>query len=813
MLRQDLTFAFRQFRKSPVFAFTAIVSLMLGIGATTAVFSVVYAILMNPYPYRDVDRLAYLSVRDKAGNNRAIGLSARQVQQLRQVSCLESVEAAQGWSLTTTDEDLPENVDVISLTPNTTTHLGVPALLGRPLLPSDAPEGQDPQPVVVLGYKFWQRHYNGRPDILGETLRMVHKTYLIVGVMPPRFTWRGGEVYLPVKLLESSGASYAASLKLKPGISREAANAQLQPILEQFAQEKPDLFPQGFRVQIQGLNDWVEKRIGATMGLLFGGVALMLLIGCANVSILLLARGTNRRQELAVRASIGASRARIVRLLLTESLALSLCGAIAGVLLAALLVKLIATWIPQSSVPSEAAIGINLTVLIFSTALALATGVLFGISPALQLSKPDLAQAMSGSKRTTGGLRSKRTHGLLVSAQVALTLILLTGAGEAIAGFVRLMRADLGYDPHHTMSVGIPVHDNTHMEWANRTQYFEQIRERIATLGDVVSAGISNNANPPSSGWETRFEIFGQSQLQEQQAHTNFVSSEYFAVLRIPLVTGRLWNHQEVMRGARLALVNQTLAQRYWPQGNAVGQQIRVPELKPQSLYQANVAGSDGWLQIVGVVSDARDDGLGKPVKPGIYLPYSMNMWMWTQILVRTRGEPLSILEAVRKKVREVDPDQQVEGQVRSLEQWIRSQPEWVGARLAMILLAAFSILAMALSAFGLYSVVSHIVAQRTNEFGIRMALGAQPGDVLRLVLRSTAVTVGCGLAVGLVLSYALWRVLAASGLVSETPQASGDPRILAGVILVLAAAATAASLVPARRASSTDPMRALRCE
>ncbi|MBV9767957.1 MAG: ABC transporter permease [Bryobacterales bacterium] len=812
MLRQDLRFAFRQFHKSPLFAFTAILSLMLGIGATTAVFSVVYAILVNPYPYRDADRQAYVSVQDKAGHSRWLNLSARHFEELQQVSCIESALAIQQWSLTTTDTDLPENVDAVYVTPNASTQLGVPALLGRSLVPSDAPQGQDPQPVVVLGYKFWQRYYNGRTDILGHTLKLVHKSYAIVGVMPPRFTWQGGEVYLPLKLQEQPGVDYGAVIKLRPGVSKEAADAQLQPLVDQFARETPDLLPQGFRVHLQSLNEWVRQRMGATLGLLFAGVSLMLLISCANVSILLLARGTKRRPELALRAAVGASRGRIARLLLTESLALAICGSVAGVLLAALLVRLIKTSLPESSFPSEAAIGINVTVLLFSIGVALATGLLFGLSPALQLSHPELARAMSGSRRTTGGIRSKRTHGILVASQIALTLILLTGASEAIAAFVRTMQADLGYDPHHTMSVGIPLHENTHMAWANRVQYFEQLRERIGSLRDVVSAGISTNATPPANGWDTRFEIFGQSQLEDQQARTNLVNSQYFSVLHITLAAGRMWSHDETLRGARLALVNQTLARRYWPQGDAVGQQIRIPELKSQPPYQTDVPGSDGWLRIVGVVSDARNDGWGKPVKPAIYLPYSIQMWMWTQILVRTRGEPLAVLRAVREKVHEVDPDQQVEGRTRDLEQWITSQPEFVGARLTMILLTAYSILALALSAFGLYSVVSHIVAQRTNEFGIRMALGAQRGDVHRLVLESMAITVGCGLAVGVILSLALSHLLAAR-LLPAGQQTSGDPRFLAGVILLLAGTATAACLVPARRASSIEPTAALRCE
>lgn len=376
MFRQDLVFAFRQFRKNPGFAATAVVSLMLGIGATTAVFSVVYAVLLNPYPYKDAGRVGYLQIVDKSGSNRGWGLSAREFEQLRQVQALESVVALDGWSLTTTDGDLPENVEASYLTSDAFGQLGVPAILGRTLLPSDAPEGRDPEPVVVLGYKFWQRYYDGRPDVLGKTLRLVHKPYTIVGVMPPRFTWQGGEVYLPLKLDQSRGPDYGSSIKLRPGVSKAAAEAELQPLFEQFARETPDRFPPGFRVRVRDLNDWVQRRMGGTLMLLFAGVALMLVIGCVNVSILLLARGATRSQELAVRASMGASRARIVRLLLSESLALSLCGAIAGVLLAFLLVKLIALWLPQNDFPSEAAIGINIAVLLFSAGLAIATGVL-----------------------------------------------------------------------------------------------------------------------------------------------------------------------------------------------------------------------------------------------------------------------------------------------------------------------------------------------------------------------------------------------------------------------------------------------------
>ncbi|HLK49053.1 MAG TPA: ABC transporter permease [Bryobacteraceae bacterium] len=806
---QDLLYSFRQLRHNPAFALTAVVSIALGIGATTAVFSVVYAVVMNPYPYRDAGQLVYLNVRDKAGIDRGAGLNVFQIRQVRRLSSIESVVAMNEWNLTTTDSDLPEDVIAWYLTPNGMTHLGVPPLLGRGLIASDAPEGQDPQPVVVLGYKFWQKRYAGRPDIIGQTLQLVHKRYAIVGVMPARFTWQGADLYLPLKLGDVRDQYYFCSLRLKPGLTRERANAELQPLIEQFARETPNRFPSSFRVQIQGLNDWVRRNLGGTLALLFAAVALMLLIGCGNVSILLLARGAARQAELAVRTAIGAGRVRIVRQLLTEALSLSLCGALIGVLLASQLIRAIVKWMPENLFPSEAAIHINLPVLLFSVILALATGVLFGLWPAFHLSRPDLAQVMqSGSRRTTGGPRGKRTHSILVAAQVALTLLLLTGAGEAIAAFRHLMRTDLGYDPTHTMSIGIPVHDNTHMKWEDRAQYFEQIRARAAQLPGVVGAAISTNATPPSNGWDIAFEIFGRNAAPEQTARANFVSPEYFAVLRIPLAAGRMWTAAETLRGARLALINQTMARQYWPNVDPVGRQIRLPLLKAMPPYSPAAPGSDDWLQIIGVVADVRDDGLRKPVKPGIYVPYAISMRMFTQILIRARGEPLALLRQVRREVNAVDSDQQVMGNPQDLEQWITNRPEWAGERLATILLSGFSILALALAVAGLYSVVSHAVVRRTNEFGIRIALGACSADVLRLVFRSTVASVGGGLAAGVLASFALARVFAA-----WTQEASRDPLILIGVMLLLAAAAAAACLIPARRASSIDPMAALRYE
>ncbi|HTU46225.1 MAG TPA: ABC transporter permease [Bryobacteraceae bacterium] len=808
---QDVRYAFQQARKNPGFNATAIISLALGIAATTAVFSVVYGVLMNPYPYADADRMVHLIVKDTAGDDRWIFLTGSQIQQLRQASFLASVAAQDDWSLTTTGEDVPENVDAVFLTGNAMAHLGVPALIGRGLIPSDAPEGKDPEPVAVLLYTFWQRHFNGRPDIVGRTIQLAHKTYTIVGVMPPRFTWGGPDagVYLPLKLTSDPVHTFYPFIKLKPGVTHEAANAQFQAILQQFAKQTPTHFPKKFRVQVQGLNDQFVKRLGVTLALLFGAVALLLVIGCANVSILLLARGTARQHELAVRAAMGASRYRIVRQLLTESIALSLAGAGLGVLLAYRTVTLIVRWLPEDSFPKEAAIQVDLHVLIFSVALALLTGIGFGLSPALQFSRPELAQIMQASmRRVIGGVRGRRTHNLLVAGQLALTLLLLTAAGSAMAGFIRLAHTQLGYDPHNTMSVGIPVHDNTYTTWQARSQYFTALLERIAAMPEVVSAGISTNATPPNNGWNNTFEIFGRPKLEQSNLRLNLISPEYLNVLHIPLERGRVWDHAETVRGAHLALINETMARQFWPNGDAIGRQIRFPELKPEPPYGLTVPGSDSWVQIIGVVADARDDGLRNAVKPAAYVPYTFALRMWTQILVRTRVPPLSILHAVRERIRDVNPDQQVFSDIRDLDHWITREPEWAQERLVTILFGAFSVLALLLAAVGLYSVVAYSLAQRTNEFGIRMALGAQRRDVLRDVFSSTAVSIGGGLAAGLLLSVLF------NGVVAHWIEGgSRNPLIIFAVMSLLMAVALVACFVPARRASRIEPMAALRYE
>lgn len=532
---QDIRFSYRELRKNPGVALTAILSITLGIGATTAVFSVIYGLLVNPFPYQGADRMIYLDVLNENGDLRGVELTGPQLKVLRQARCVESLAAGWGtWNLTTTDEDLPEDVPAVYISANSGAHFGVPALLGRTVIPSDAPEGQDPQPVVVLSYTFWERHFNADPTVIGRTLQLVHKNYTIVGVMPPRFTWWGADVYLPLKITDDSSVQYDAFVKLKPGVSRSAANSEFQALFEQLARETPAHFPKKFRVDVRGINDHYVEHLGHSLFLLFGAVALLLLIGCGNVSILLLARGSARQHELAVRAAIGANRCRIQRQLLTEALALALLGAAGGVLLAYRLLPVFLRWLPEQSFPHAAVIQINLPVLVFSAAVAILTGVLFGLSPAFEFSRPQIAQLMqSSSRRATDGTQGKRTHDALIAGQIALTLLLLTSAAAATNGFLRVVRTNLGYDPHNVMSVGIPVHQNSHTSWEDRSTYFERIRARVSDIPEVVAAAISTNATPPSNGSDENFEIFGRPASQQRQVRANFVSPEYFQVLHV----------------------------------------------------------------------------------------------------------------------------------------------------------------------------------------------------------------------------------------------------------------------------------------
>jgi len=809
-LLQDLRYSTRQFIKHPGFTWTAVISLALGIGAATAVFSVIYAVLMNPYPYPAADRIVRLTTFSVAGSGDPVYLNGNEIQTLRQSPVVESVLAMDYQRLMLTGQDLPESVNTASLISNGFQDLGVPPSLGRGLWSSDAVDGQDPRPVALLSYRFWRTHYLSNPDIVGHALQLDHKNYEIVGVAAPRFTWGDADVYLPLKLMRDPGRTVIVNLLLRPGVSRATADAALQPLVEEFARYMPNDFPDVFKVHVLGLNDGVVGSMGGTLYLLFGAVMLLLVIGCGNVSILLLARGTARQHELAIRTAVGAARTRIIRQLLTDSLLLASIGAVLGIVTSYGALALIQGLLPRSTFASEAVIGINLPVLLFSIAAALGTGVLFGLWPALQLSRTHIGELLqSGARRVVGSVRGRRAHNTLIAGQMALTLLLLAGAGSAMKGFFQIIHQPLGYDPHNVLSVGIPLRENSYRTWAERAAYFEELRQKVAEVSGVTEAAVSTDATPPQNGWIMGVESLGKPVINPPMVSVNLISPQYFAVLRIPLLQGRIWNDAENSRGAHVAVINRTLAQRYFPNDDAIGHSLKMPGIEgnPATILSPPKIGAS-WLQIVGVVEDARNDGLRNPPRPAVFVPCTLSMGEETDILVRSEASPVTLLRAIREQLRTISPDQQTSANIDDLETQLTFEPEWQQEHLAAWIFGIFSWLALALAAVGLHSVMSYTVAQRTNEFGIRMALGARRRELLRIVFRSALGSLGAGIFAGIALVLVLNQIIAKWTHVNPR-----DPGILLAGAILLGLVSGLACAIPAHRASEVDPMIALRCE
>ena len=808
-LLSDLRFSFRQLIKNPGLSVTAIVSLAFGIGATTAVFSVVWAILMNPYPYKDNNRQYHMRIWDVKGHENGFGLTGPQFQELKKSPVIDDAFMTEGWNLTITGHDVPEDVNATFMSSNAMNFLGVPALVGRGLIPADSVDGHDPEPVAVLGNKFWKRHYNGDASVVGKTLQLTRKNYTVVGVMPPRFTWDDADVYLPLKITTDQVKAGYVGIKLKPGVTRAQANSALEPMIIEFQKQTPNHFgADKFKFTVVGLNDNFLREIGGSLALLVCAVGLLLAIGCGNVSILLLARGTSRAHEFAVRSAIGASRRRIIRQLLTESLMLALTGAVLGVLLSWKTIQVITDMLPHYSFPHEAEITLNVPVLVFSVVVSVLAGVLFGMWPALQFSRPDVARVMqSSTRKIVGNVRGRSVYNVLIGGQIALTMLLLAGAGAAMEGFLKMLHTPLGYDPHNVISLGIPVHEGTYKTWESRMAYFEALQKKVAEVPGVLMTSISHNATPPSNGFEMKAEVLGDSSQQERKIRLNLVDQNHFPLLHVPLLQGRIWSEAENHNAAHLALINETMARQFFPNGDAIGHSIRTPDLKGDAPYVV-AKDADTWMQIVGIVADKKNDGLSKPIQPEAFFPNTVGMGMYTQILARTNVPPLTLEHAMRLKVSAVDPDQQITGQVDDLEHWIRNQREWQQENLIAWLFGAFAGLALLLAAVGLYSVVSYSVAQRTNEFGIRVALGAQRKHVLKIVFSSAVGAVGGGMLAGLVLALASSKLLA-----HWSENSVRDPLILVGVTVLLGFVAALSCIVPARKAVGVDPMTALRYE
>lgn len=808
-LFQDCRYAVRQFAKSPGFAITAVISIMLGIGATTAIFSVIYGVLIDPYPYKDANRMVHVEMRSPEDGDRGplLVVNGVEYQELRKVSAIDDVFLQQQRQEILTGDSFPVSVNAGQYSPNLFTYMGVPPLLGREFSPADVPDGK-PAPVVVLSYLFWKRQFGGEKNVLGKSIELDHKLYTVIGVTPPRFTWGDSDVYMPAVPTADPHDYWLAFLKLKPNANHQALTANLQSLLNAFVKGDPKDFRKNRRIQLVSLNQEVLGKFSGTLVLLFVAVLALLVIGCANVSILLLARGTGRQHELAMRASVGASRGRLVRQLLTESVLLSFTGAALDVSAAYLGVGAISSYLPFYSFPHEAAIHVNAVVLAFSVAVALATGILFGISPAWELSRPTINELLQASgTRHSGGVHGRNTHRLLIAGQVALTLLLLAGAGAAMKAFIALTHIPLGFDPDHVAGFDVAFPKGANTTWQSRLNTNEAVRQAVEQVPGISSASVSTSYFPPFGGFRAKVEVRSRPTLNNPQAMLGLVGPQEFATLHMRLLEGRLFDDQELRRAAHVAVVNQAFVKQFLAGHDAIGDSVRSPMLKVEQPDFLETQAPDDWLQIVGVVEDARNDGLDRPVMPAAFLPYSFVLTPDEYLLVRSDVDPQAAIASVKQKLRQLNPEIVV-SQDHTLSWWLYTQG-WGQGRFIATLFSVFAVLALALAATGLYSIVSYAVTRRTQEVGIRMALGAPRGNILRLVVRSTVIMLGAGVAVGLGLSVALSKTVA-SWAGGGSPR---DPLTLLGSALLLMLVAGIACLIPAWRAATVNPVVALRYE
>lgn len=813
----DIRYGLRALRRNPGFAAVAVLSLALGIGATTAMFSLIYAVLLHPFPYAGADRIMNPHAISEQHPDvfQWFTLSKAQCDDLRLAAPVDSVLGFTNGHLEITNDGLPEDISDVYLTENADTFFGVRPLFGRMIEPFDADH-----PVVVLNYRFWQRRFAGDPHVIGRTLEMDHDSYTIVGVMPRSFAFFDmsvGDVYLPASLMRALANGPAPSflpwIKLRPHVTVAAANAALEPIVFEMATHHSRV--SGWHLGLQPIIVPYQQKTGRTLRLLLAGVVLLLIIGCANCSILLLARGRTRQHELAIRSAIGASRWRIVRQLLVEAVVISSTGAVLGVAASYWLAKLPLSLSPDSF-PAESVIRINGSVLAFSVGLALLCGILFGLAPALRLSRNDPARSLPG--RRAGVVAAPRKHrwSVLIAAQVALTLFLMATAGTAIHSFLELMQMSLGYDPANVMELGMGLHFRDSAQWRRiqsreaRTAYIEQIREKIASVPGILTVAVGIDATPPYSdpvNTDSSFNIDGTRDREQSQARVILVGQQYFAALHIPLLQGRIWNTDENTRGDFIAVVNRAFATRYLSSSNALGRQLRIAGLPFQDHFTASSAQSTAWRQIIGVVGDARNDGVNRPVVPAIYLPYTTVMRQYVQFFVRTQGDPLTYLHSIRAAVASVASDQQISNGAFTLNEAIERDAQYSRQRLFSILFGVFSAMALGLALVGIFSLVAYSVAQRTTEFGVRLALGAPRAHVLWAAARIALVSAAGGMVIGLAFDTFLGALLA------HWMQSAFTAGSLFAAAGLLALSSLLACLLPARHAVAVPPAEALRYE
>jgi predicted permease len=808
---QDIRYALRLLVKSRVSTTIAILSLALGIGATTAIFSVVYAVLVDPYPYAGAERIGGAHVLNPKGDHYIGYTLAEYLEMKARSKTIESIIVNNRRSVVMTEAGIPEAVIQEDFSPNAFEFFGVPPLFGRTFSPKDAGDESKVEPVAVLSYLFWQRHFSGRRDVLGQQIRFNDKFFTVIGVLPARFTWNDADAYTPLEIHPGNDERYGVVLKVKPGIPRAQINAEFQSFHEEFAKGAPSFaYPEPpFRTEFKSVNEGILGKFANTLLALLAAVGFLLLIACANVANLLLARASARQGEIAVRVALGACRTRVIQQLLTESTILSVTGGVLGVALAYGGVKAVVALMPEYSVPHEAVIAINLLVLCFAVAVSVLTGILFGLAPALQLSSQNQAAFLKVAGRDSGaGTAGHRLRDILIVSEVTLSLVLLTGAALAASGMLELTKQKLGYQPNGVLTLYVPMPTARYPQWSQRRTFFADIVEQLRKLPDVESVAAAATGVPPYSGVNLKFDMDGLA-TPGTRIRVNLVSEGYFKTLGIPLLKGRYFDVAEVTRATPVAVVTEDLVKKYVPSGqDPIGRQIRV-DLPVEGLPPGFVkppTTSNGY-EIVGVCGTVRNSGLRDAPEPAVYLPVSHLFPPGMQFSIRTTNpDPLALSNSARQAVSAVDATQPI-AFVRTLDDFLKIDLAY--PRFATFLFGIFGAIGLTLACTGIFSVVSYAVSRRTREFGIRMALGATPGNVLRLVLGSTGRVLAMGFVLGAILSAVSDRALASKlegiGVAS--------PMILVAVTGVLAIAALLACGVPAHTATRVQPVDALRHE
>ncbi|HEX8179602.1 MAG TPA: ABC transporter permease [Pyrinomonadaceae bacterium] len=801
---QDVRYGARMLWRSPGFTVVAVLALALGVGATTAIFSVMNAVLWRPLPFREPDRLVMIWM-----DNRRFGMhedihSYPNYEDYRNQNTTFAQLAAyttQGFNLTGVGE--PERVIGAATTATFFEVMGTPPALGNPFTQEAEQPGRDT--VVLISHGLWQRRFGGDPQVIGQNISLNGATRTVVGVMPPDFAFPGKEIDLWVPLAAPPDAKQARSAfwlsiigRLKPGVTFEQARTELGGIWARLEQQYPDLG--GYGVNPVPLHTQIVGNVRPALFVLLGAVGFVLLIACANVANLLLARATARGREIAIRAALGAGRGRIVRQLLTESVLLALAGGVAGALLAMWGLGALKALAPADT-PRLEQIGVDARVFAFALGLSCVTALVFGLAPALQASKPDLNETLKegGRSDTTGG-RGRRLRDLLVVSEIALTLVLLVGAGLLLKSFVRLQEFKLGYRPEGLLTASVSLPRAKYSERAKRVAFYEQLMERLRNspgVEGVAAVGTILLSNTPNS---TIITIEGRPNpraAERTEVPFDATTPDFFKVMGTPLLRGRFFDARDRDGATPVAIVNETFARKFFPNEDPLGHRY---------LY-GDPGGEDSqWLTIVGVVADMKRTDFNAEVRPETFFPHAQGGAGSMMLVVRTAGDPAALANLVRTQVRALDPDQPVYA-VRTMDEQLSERR--AQRRFNMLLLGLFAGLALALAAVGLYGVMAYTVTQRTHELAVRMALGARAADVFRLVVGRGMLLAAVGIAVGFAASLALTRLM--TGLLFSV--SATDPATYAAVSFLLASVALAGCLVPARRATKVDPMVALRYE